>query len=251
MCVRSRQVWPYRIKFNPLVNLPGAGPWHFFSFNNEKDYVLIFWFHESTCTKENVDQFFEDERLISLHKELNFHNVDQWLKQFDQISHDSKKNRWANQDLKIFSECEDESMTNVNFNYQNFKNDIRFLFDHESFKSHFSYNFVRQYNDDDERIYNEMHIDDWWWKTQKKLSKQTTIISIFIAIEKIMLIQHHDDIFIWFVYMIIETWIETFVDLKFDRIMFYSISFRLWTVRLIKSSYDITSCQSCWNVNTW
>jgi hypothetical protein len=102
------------------------------------------------------------------------------------------------------SECEDESMTNVNFNYQNSKNDIRFLLDHKFFESHFSYNFVRQYNDDDERIFNEMHIDDWWWKTQKKFSKQTTIISIFIAIDKIMLTQHHDDISIWSVYMIIE-----------------------------------------------
>jgi hypothetical protein len=142
--------------------------------------------------------------LISLHEELNFHNVDQWLKQFDQISHDSEKSRWANQDLNILSECENESMTNVNFNYQNSKNDIRFLLDHEFFESHFSYNLVRQYNDDDERIFNEMHIDDWWWKTQEKFSKQTTIISIFIAIDKIMLIQHHDDISIWSVYMIIE-----------------------------------------------
>jgi hypothetical protein len=142
--------------------------------------------------------------LISLHEELSFHNVDQWLKQLDQISHDSEKSRWANQDLNILSECENESMTNVNFNYQNSKDDIRFLLDHESFESHFSYSFVRQYNDDDERIFNEMHIDDWWWKTQEKLSKQTTIISIFIAIDKIMLIQHHDDISIWSVYMIIE-----------------------------------------------
>jgi membrane-associated HD superfamily phosphohydrolase len=98
--------------------------------------------------------------LISLHEELNFHNVDQWLKQVDQISHDSEKNRWTNQDLNILSECEDQSMTNVNLNYQNSKNDIRFLLDHESFEFHFSYSFVRQYNDDDERIFNEMHIDD-------------------------------------------------------------------------------------------
>jgi hypothetical protein len=176
----------------------------FFSFHDEKNYALILWFHESTCTKKNIDRFFENERLISLHKELNFHNVDQWLKQFDQISHDSKKSRWANQNLDILSKCENESMTNVNFNYQNSKNDIRFLLDHKSFESHFSYSFVRQYNDDDERIFNEMHIDDWWWKTQKKFSKQTTIISILIAIDKIMLTQHHDDISIWSVYMIIE-----------------------------------------------
>jgi hypothetical protein len=131
-----------------------------FFFNDEKDYVLTFWFHESTYTKKNVDRFFENERLISLHEELNFHNVDQWLKQLDQISHNSEKSRWANQDLDILSECENESMTNVNFNYQNSKNDIRFLLDHEFLESHFSYNFVRQYNDDDERIFNEMHIDD-------------------------------------------------------------------------------------------
>ncbi len=53
--------------------------------------------------------------------------------------------------------------------------------------------------------------------------------------------------FIW----LSRTWIETFVDFRLDRIIFYSISFRLWTIRSIKSSYDMKSCQSCWSVNTW
>jgi hypothetical protein len=27
-----------------------------------------------------------------------------------------------------------------------------------------TYASVRQYNDNDERIYKKMHIDIWWWK---------------------------------------------------------------------------------------
>jgi hypothetical protein len=91
----------------------------------------------------------------------------------------------------------------VNFNYQNPKDDIRFLLGHEPFESHLSYSFVRQYNDDDERIYSEMHTGDWWWETQEKLPEQATIVPVLIATDKTMLTQHHGDTSAWPVYMTI------------------------------------------------
>jgi hypothetical protein len=55
------------------------------------------------------------------------------------------------------------------------------------------------------------------------------------------------DLFIW----LSKIWIEKFVNFRFNRVVFYSISSWLWTARSIKSSYDMKSCQLCWNVNIW
>lgn len=43
-------------------------------FLNKMDYTFAYWLHESGCTKGDVDQFFKDKRLQSMHKKLSFKN---------------------------------------------------------------------------------------------------------------------------------------------------------------------------------
>ena len=54
---------------------------------------------------------------------------------------------------------------------------------HEPFKHHLSYAPVRQFSgtDIDNRIYDEMHTADWWWRTQEEIPDSGTIIPILLA----------------------------------------------------------------------
>jgi hypothetical protein len=98
----------------------------------------------------------------------------------------------------------DDANTIAHVQNKDVVDNIRFLLNHESFDSYLFYTSIRQLNDENERIYIEMHTKNWWWKTQKKLSFETMIISLLIVTNKTMLTQHHDDTTTWFVYLTIE-----------------------------------------------
>jgi ribosome-associated translation inhibitor RaiA len=175
---------------------------HFFL--NEKDYALTLWFHESICTKREVDRFFRNKRLFSSHEDLNYFNDEKWLKQFDKIFFDIQSNTWVNAKIKLNSAEKNKIEIVVHVQYQDIIQVIRFFIEHKSFETNLTYVFVRQYNDNDERIYNEMHIDIWWWKKQKQLFEKTIIISLIIITNKTMFIEHHDDKTAWSMYLIID-----------------------------------------------
>jgi hypothetical protein len=97
----------------------------------------------------------------------------------------------------------DELDTIVKMQYRDVIEKIKFLLSHQSFIRDLFYAFIRQFNDDNERIYTKMHIEDWWWKTQKKIFERTIIVSFFKISDKTMLSQHQNDRAIWFVYLTI------------------------------------------------
>ncbi len=65
-----------------------------------------------------------------------------------------------NQEIKLNSARENKIEIVVQVQYQDIIQDIRFLIDHKSFETNLLYASVRQYNDNDEKIYNEMHTDN-------------------------------------------------------------------------------------------
>ena len=42
-----------------------------FPFKNEADYALAYWFHETGCTKGDVNRFFQDNRLTYFRVQRN------------------------------------------------------------------------------------------------------------------------------------------------------------------------------------
>ncbi len=64
-----------------------------------------------------------------------------------------------NAEIKLNSAEEDKREIVVHVQYQDIIQVIRFLIGHKSFETNLTYASVRQYNDNDERIYNEMHTD--------------------------------------------------------------------------------------------
>ncbi len=178
----------------------------FFFFHNEVDYALTLWFHENAYIKEDVNKFLKDERLTSVHEHLSFKNENQWFDQINKISSNVSENKkqWLKQDITINFKMKDELDTTVKVQYRDVIERIKFLLSHQFFIRDLSYAFIRQFNDDNERIYTKMHIEDWWWKTQKKILEKTIIVSLLIASDKTMLSQHQNDRTAWFVYLTID-----------------------------------------------
>ena len=75
----------------------------------------------------------------------------------------------------------------------------------EPFKHHLSYTLVRQFSGAgiDNRIYDEMHTANWWWRTQEEIPDGSTIILILLASDKTMLSLHHGDQSVWPIYITI------------------------------------------------
>ena len=55
----------------------------------------------------------------------------------------------------------------------------------------------------DNRIYDEMHTANWWWRTQEEIPDGGTIIPILLASDKTMLSLHHGDQLVWLIYITI------------------------------------------------
>jgi hypothetical protein len=174
------------------------------SFQSEKNYAFAHWFHQSENNKKDVDKFFQNSRLSKFHEELSFKNDDQWLNKLSKITTSIQKNMWLKQDLIIVSKIDDEFNDIVTIQYRNVMKTITFFINYSSFRANLTYASIRQFNDNDERIRTKMHIEDWWWNKQNEVFEKTTIISLLIANDKILLSQHHDDRMTWFVYFIIK-----------------------------------------------
>ena len=87
--------------------------------------------------------------------------------------------------------------------YGNIIHSIEFLLGYPPFGSDLVYGSIRQYNDENKRVYTEIQTGDWWWKTQDQLPEGSTIVPLLIATNKTVLTQHHGDVVAWPVYLTI------------------------------------------------
>ena len=59
------------------------------------------------------------------------------------------------------------------------------------------------YNQNNDRVYNEIYTGNRWWEKQKKLSVKATIIPILLASDKTVMSLSHGDQVLWPVYVTI------------------------------------------------
>ncbi len=74
---------------------------------------------------------------------------------------------------------------------------------HPGFRENQTYQPSRIYNQNDDRVYNEMHTGNWWWEKQKELPAGATIIPILPASDKTVMSLSHGDQVLWPVYVTI------------------------------------------------
>jgi hypothetical protein len=97
-----------------------------------------------------------------MHEHLSFKNENQWLDQINKISsnvHENEK-QWLKQNITINFKMKDELDTIVKMKYRDVIEKVKFLLNHQSFIRDLFYALIRQFNDDNERIYTKMHIED-------------------------------------------------------------------------------------------
>ncbi|MCJ1470748.1 hypothetical protein MMC07_009395 [Pseudocyphellaria aurata] len=177
----------------------------YYPFNNSSDYALALWFQDTGCTKGDVNNFFKNKLLEPFHiglerpppfrLGLSFKN--------DRIPTGVCNDDWRELELTVETELEGQVPSMVIVQYRNVINAIKFLLGHFPFASDLVYSPICQYNDDNKRVYTEMHTGDWWWNTQQKLPDGSTIVPLLIGTDKTVLTQHHGDVAAWPVYLTI------------------------------------------------
>jgi hypothetical protein len=70
------------------------------------------------------------------------------------------ENDWQEQKLVVNIDINEDTISNMIVQYKNIKEIINFLIEHSSFASDLVYTSIRQYIDNDVRMYNEMHTID-------------------------------------------------------------------------------------------
>ena len=80
---------------------------------------------------------------------------------------------------------------------------LKFLIGHLGFWHNQTYEPSCVYNENEHRVYNEMHIGEWWWKQQKKHPSQAIIIFILILSNKTVMSLSYEDQTLWPVYITI------------------------------------------------
>ena len=178
----------------------------YYSYANKADFTVTVWFYIRELFKNDVTDFFKQHTLHQWHSTLSFTNSSEWLNSLHQILYEIQDNEWSAVKIAILQDANDSELTEYTFYYRNVMKTVEFLIRHELFKNNLIYASVQAYSlkDKAKHMYNELHTENWWWKTQKQLSHDITIISLLLETDKTLLIMLHDDQSVWLIYLIIE-----------------------------------------------
>jgi len=136
---------------------------------------------------------------------LSFTSYDELMGKIHDIPYGIKNDAWNITEIEVEQETIDLPPSTYQIRYQNIISVLEFLMGHEPFEHYLSYAPVRQFGSAgaDNRIYDEMHTGDWWWRTQEEIPDGGTIIPILLASDKTMLSLHHGDQSAWPIYITI------------------------------------------------
>jgi Plavaka transposase len=174
-------------------------------FQSSTDFALAQWFLSAGCTKRDIDRFFGDERLAPIQKLLSFTSHDELMTRIHNIPYGIKDDAWTVRDIEVGQDTLGSPPNRYQIRYRNVVKAVEFLIGHRPFAPHLVYAPVRLFSGtgNDNRIYNEMHTAEWWWRTQSKVPEGATVVPILLATDKTMLTQHHGDESAWPIYLTI------------------------------------------------
>ena len=187
---------------------PRRSPEHssrYYPFQNETDFALAQWFLSAKCTKGDIERFYGDTRLGRIHQLLSFSSHNELMSKIHNIPYGIPDDIWKISEIEVEQETIGLAPSTYQIRYRNIVKVLQFLIGHEPFKHHLSYAPVRQFSGAgiDNRIYDEMHTANWWWRTQEEIPDGGTIIPILLASDKTMLSLHHGDQSVWPIYITI------------------------------------------------
>ena len=175
----------------------------FFPFLNAHEYALAQWFREEKITKGGRHRFFNDPRLEPVHRLLSFKNTDQLLDREGNIPFGIEDDGWTRDVISIQSNIEGTASKEYTLLYRGIIKALRFLLGHRPFKEDMVFAPVRQYNNNDKRVYTDIYTGDWWWQTQEKLPDGATVVPLLLSTDKTALTRYKGDLAAWPVYLTI------------------------------------------------
>jgi hypothetical protein len=179
--------------------------YEYYPFQSPTDFAAAQWFLSAGCTKGDIERFFGDKRLEPMHKLLSFTSHDELMTRIHNIPYGIKDDTWKITEVEVDQETIGSLPSTYQIRYRDIVKVLEFLMGHDPFEHCLSYTPVRQFSGagNDNRIYDEMHTADWWWRTQGEIPEGGTIIPILLATDKTMLSQHHGDESAWPIYVTI------------------------------------------------
>jgi hypothetical protein len=187
---------------------PKRSPEHlsrYYPFQSETDFALAQWFLSAKCTKGDIEKFYRDTRLGQIHQLLSFSSYNELMSKIHDIPYGIPDDIWKISEIEVEQETIGLPPSIYQIRYRNINSILEFLMGHEPFEHHLSYAPVRQFcgTGNDNRIYDEMHTGNWWWRTQDEIPDGGTIIPVLLASDKTMLSLHHGDQSAWPIYITI------------------------------------------------
>jgi hypothetical protein len=144
----------------------------------------------------DIERFYGDIHLGRIHQLLSFSSHNELMSKIHNIPYGIPDDVWKISEIEVEQEIIGLAPSTYQIRYRDIVKVLQFLIGHEPFKYHLSYAFVRQFSGAgiDNRIYNEIHTANWWWRTQEEIPDSGTIIPILLASDKTMLLSlHHGD----------------------------------------------------------
>jgi hypothetical protein len=196
------------LSHNGRSQLPKRSPEYpsrYYPFQSETDFALAQWFLSAKCTKGDIEKFYGDTRLGKIHQLLSFSSHNELMSKIHDIPYGIPDDIWKISEIEVEQETIGLPPSTYQIRYRNIQSVLEFLMGHEPFEHHLSYAPVRQFcsNSRNNRIYDEMHTGDWWWRTQGEVPDGGTIIPVLLASDKTMLSLHHGDQSAWPIYITI------------------------------------------------
>ena len=111
----------------------------YWSFVNQIDHALIYWFMKFECIIDNIDRFLRNVNLKSFHDQLNFKNSNEWKDRLYYVMHARNNDVWNYTFFKFIDVTRASQRHTYEIQHWDMMNVICFFINHSTFKENLTY----------------------------------------------------------------------------------------------------------------
>ena len=138
-------------------------PEDWYPFCNEKEYRFAEWVVKHRISKTAVDELLKSPAIQGDH---TFRSAYLLFKKIDNMTYDLGMHTWKSGRVSFDRSNQNAGNQLTQFYYRDPVPCIEFLLRQTAYKEHMTYAPVKEYNEQNERVYLELHTGDWWWRMQ-------------------------------------------------------------------------------------
>ncbi len=132
-------------------------------FSSKQEYQIASWCIKNSISRTAIDELLGIQGFQHLTNTTSAHRL---FNKIDDMHYPLDESSWE-QGYVCFDRLEDPNIEQtVPFWYRNPVECIEFLLQQPAYRDHMVYAPVREYNEEGERMYSELHTSNWWWRMQ-------------------------------------------------------------------------------------